>query len=75
MHPTLLVLFNALPVLLAGASAQTLHMVEVGRRGDSLALRFTPEEIYADVGDFVQFQFYPVVGFLRNSLLQLADIA
>jgi plastocyanin len=67
MHLTLLLLFNALLLLLVGATAQTLHIVEVGRRGDALALRFTPEEIYADVGDLVQFQFYPVVSFPTKS--------
>ncbi|KAI5858330.1 hypothetical protein BZA05DRAFT_313788, partial [Tricharina praecox] len=36
------------------------HVVQVGRRGDSLALRFTPEDTTADVGDMVQFQFYPL---------------
>lgn len=37
--------------------------VAVGREGNNLKLRFTPEEIFANVGDMVQFQFYPVVSF------------
>ncbi|KAI5803841.1 hypothetical protein EDC01DRAFT_473304 [Geopyxis carbonaria] len=43
-----------------GVAAQQLHTVAVGRSGDDLALQFSPEEITADVGDMVQFQFYPL---------------
>lgn len=35
--------------------------VAVGREGDELKLRFSPEEVFAEVGDLIQFQFYPVV--------------
>lgn len=35
--------------------------VAVGREGDDLKLRFSPEEVFAEVGDMIQFQFYPVV--------------
>lgn len=34
--------------------------VQVGRSGDKLALVFSPDNVTAAVGDFVQFQFYPV---------------
>lgn len=48
--------------LLASLSvAQKLIPVNVGRTGDALSLRFSPEEVFADVGDLIQFQFYPVV--------------
>jgi hypothetical protein len=35
-------------------------VVSVGRGGEELALRFSPEVVYANVGDQVQFQFYPL---------------
>ncbi|PWW72467.1 hypothetical protein C7212DRAFT_227250 [Tuber magnatum] len=41
------------------SDAQRVLVVWVGRRGEELALRFSPEEVYANVGDQVQFQFYP----------------
>ena len=41
--------------------ATVTHIVAVGRRGDDLALRFTPEETFAAIGDLIQFQFYPAV--------------
>ncbi|RPA91521.1 hypothetical protein L873DRAFT_1714069 [Choiromyces venosus 120613-1] len=40
--------------------AQRVLVVSVGREGEELALRFSPEEVYANVGDQVQFQFYPL---------------
>ncbi|KAF8471773.1 hypothetical protein BDZ91DRAFT_716504 [Kalaharituber pfeilii] len=52
------VLSQGLPPLGRGKT----HIISVGRReGDQLALRFTPEETFAEVGDFIQFQFYPIV--------------
>lgn len=48
-------------------------MVMVGREGNDLKLRFSPDQVFADVGDRVQFQFYPLVCwlilFLELSLL------
>lgn len=49
--------------LLAAGAAQRLIPVAVGREGDGLKLQFSPEEVFADVGDLIQFQFYPVVCF------------
>jgi len=43
-------------------SAQRVLVVSVGREGEELALKFSPEVVYANVGDQVQFQFYPLVG-------------
>lgn len=42
-------------------NAQRVIPVAVGREGNELKLRFSPEEIFANVGDMIQFQFYPVV--------------
>lgn len=42
-------------------NAQRVIPVAVGREGNELKLRFSPEEIFASVGDMIQFQFYPVV--------------
>lgn len=68
--PAILVFVPVILALVAGLStAQTVHVVQVGRRGDSLALRFTPEDTTADVGDMVQFQFYPLVRLSVDELL------
>jgi len=50
---------TALPlVALAGlASAQTVHVVNVGKNGASGALAYSPDTVTAKVGDMVQFQF------------------
>ena len=40
------------------ASATVMHVVTVGKDGQ---LKFCPEQITADDGDLVQFQFYPKV--------------
>ena len=48
-------------LVVARAQDTKVLVVDVGRRGDDLALKFSPEEIIADVGDMVQFQFYPLV--------------
>lgn len=40
---------------------QKIIPVAVGREGDDLKLQFSPEEVFAEVGDMIQFQFYPVV--------------
>ena len=48
--------------------AQQVLVVSVGREGEELALRFSPEVVYANVGDQVQFQFYPLVGIFLVSL-------
>jgi len=39
-------------------SAQTMHIVSVGKNG---LLEFCPDQITANPGDLVQFQFYPKV--------------
>jgi plastocyanin len=39
-------------------SATVMHIVSVGKNG---ALEFCPDEIIANPGDLVQFQFYPKV--------------
>lgn len=44
-----------------GEEQQTVIVVAVGRLGDDLALKFSPEEVVAKPGDLVQFQFYPAV--------------
>lgn len=43
---------------------QKLIGVMVGRKGGDLRNKFTPEEVFADVGDMIQFQFYPLVSFV-----------
>lgn len=50
------------------------HVVAVGRRGDDLALRFSPEETVADVGDLIQFQFYPVVSPLPPTIKHILTV-
>lgn len=45
-------------------AAQKIIPVAVGRAGDELKLQFSPEEVFADVGDMIQFQFYPMVRYL-----------
>jgi len=40
------------------ATAQVMHVVTVGENGQ---LAFCPEQITAEAGDLVQFQFYPKV--------------
>lgn len=42
-------------------AAQKIIPVAVGRAGDELKLQFSPEEVFADIGDMIQFQFYPMV--------------
>jgi plastocyanin len=41
--------------------AQRVLVVSVGREGKDLSLKFSPEEVFANVGDQIQFQFYPLV--------------
>jgi plastocyanin len=45
------------------ASATVMHVVTVGQNG---LLQFCPEQITADAGDLVQFQFYPKVPHLSS---------
>ena len=47
------------------ASATVMHVVTVGQNG---LLQFCPEQITADAGDLVQFQFYPKVPHLLSLL-------
>ena len=47
---------SAFLALAATASAQTLHVVSVSGDGD-WALKFSPDNLKAPVGDMVQFQF------------------
>ena len=46
------------------ASATVMHVVTVGKDGQ---LAFCPDQITADSGDLVQFQFYPKVPQLLKS--------
>lgn len=55
------VLVLALALVPRRSQAQSVRVVQVGRHGDSFALRFTPEDTAATVGGLVQFQFYPLV--------------
>jgi plastocyanin len=48
----------ALSSLSSLVSAQVMHVVSVGQNGQ---LAFCPEQITANPGDLVQFQFYPKV--------------
>lgn len=52
---------------------QKIIPVAVGREGDDLKLRFSPEETFAEVGDMIQFQFYPVVRSLLFSWSIVTD--
>ena len=61
VHAIALVL-DVLLFLSRFTNAQRVLVVSVGREGDELALKFSPEVVYANVGDQVQFQFYPLVG-------------
>jgi len=61
VHAIALVLDVALFLSLF-TDAQQVLVVSVGREGEELALGFSPEVVYANVGDQVQFQFYPLVG-------------
>jgi hypothetical protein len=47
------------------ASATTMHIVTLGKGGE---LQFCPEQITAEQGDLVQFQFYPKVATLCESI-------
>ncbi|KAI5808627.1 hypothetical protein DFH27DRAFT_477493 [Peziza echinospora] len=62
-NPVFAIAFFLILVFSPSSQAQTpatvTHIVSVGRRGDDLALRFTPEETFAAIGDLIQFQFYP----------------
>ncbi|KAI5844356.1 hypothetical protein DFP73DRAFT_548977 [Morchella snyderi] len=47
-------------LIACGCNGERLFVVMVGREGNDLKLRFSPEQVFADVGDRVQFQFYPL---------------
>jgi len=49
---------SSLLALCTLVSANTMHVVTVGMNGQ---LAFCPEQITADSGDLVQFQYYPKV--------------
>lgn len=51
-------------LIACGCSGERLFVVMVGREENDLKLRFSPEQVFADVGDRVQFQFYPLVCWL-----------
>ena len=57
---------SALLALSSVAQAAVMHVVSVGKDGQ---LAFCPDQIIAQPGDLVQFQFYPKVHPLRSQLM------